>query len=96
MDPDPAGAKSSFLLAILRSPVVNFAGGGTLKRTVASAWVHTALVLMRGAGIIRFALHPCDLERKEAVLKVLGALLAYRSSAPSRPARPSGFEPGDI
>ena len=71
---------------ILRSPVVNFAGGGAFKRAMASAWVHTALVLMRRAGTVRFALHPCDLERRAAVLKVLGTLLAYRSSVPIRPA----------
>ena len=81
---------------LLHSPVLNFAGGGKFKRAAASAWVHTALVLMRRAGTVRFALHPCDLERREAVLNVLGALLAYRSSVPSRPAPPPGLEPGDI
>jgi len=64
---------------LLRSPVVNFAGGGRLKRAAATAWVHASLVLMRGTGTLRFALHPCDLARRETVLKVMRALLSYRT-----------------
>ena len=72
---------------ILHSPVMNFAGGSGLKQASAAAWVHSAMILMRGAGTVRFALHPSDLARRESVMKVLGALLTYRSSAPIHTAR---------
>ncbi len=45
---------------LLRVPVANYAGGGPLRRVPAASWVGLYSGLFRGAGTIRFAIHPHD------------------------------------
>jgi uncharacterized protein len=69
---------------ILHVPVLNFAGGGPLRRTAAAAWVSAGRLLLSGASTLRLALHPADFEdprRRAASLRLLSACLRSRNAA---------------
>lgn len=66
---------------ILRIPVVNYAGGGFVKRSLAAFWVLVSGMLLNGSETVRFAIHPCDFENdatRRAVMKRLKTLLGRR------------------
>lgn len=65
---------------ILRLPVANYAGGGSLKRTLASVWVGLYGCIYAGRRIQRFALHPSDFEHPDQRERVLGRLRALAGS----------------
>ncbi len=68
---------------ILRVPVVNFAGGSYVKRSLAAFWVTVSGVLLSGCQTVRFAIHPCDFENditRRAVQKRLETLLGRRET----------------
>ncbi len=68
---------------ILRIPVVNYAGGGFVKRSLAAFWVLISGMLLSGSQTIRFAVHPCDFENdatRRAVMKRLKALIWRRQA----------------
>ncbi len=68
---------------ILRMPIVNYAGGGLLKRSLAALWVRVSGTVLVGSEILRFAIHPCDFENnvvENAVLKRLKSLLKTRDT----------------
>ncbi|MCD4776756.1 MAG: polysaccharide deacetylase family protein [Candidatus Aegiribacteria sp.] len=68
---------------ILRMPVVNYAGGGLLKRTLAAFWVRVSGIILSRSGTVRFAIHPGDFEVdavKKAVRKRLEIFLRRRES----------------
>lgn len=67
---------------VLRVPVMNFAGGSSLKRVLAELWVCSSRILLHGMKTVRFALHPSDFSdsvTREKVLKHLGLLLNERT-----------------
>ncbi len=68
---------------ILWMPVVNYAGGGFVKKSLAAFWVMISGMLLRGSETVRFAIHPCDFEddvRKNTVMKRLKYLLSKRET----------------
>lgn len=68
---------------ILRMPVVNYAGGGILKRFLAAFWVRVSGILLGRSETVRFAIHPGDFEVdavKKAVRKRLKTLLTKRTT----------------
>lgn len=76
---DPATGRT-----ILRTPVLNFAGGCLPRRAAAAAWVGLGRVLLSGAPGVRLALHPADFEdppRRKAALHLLAVLLRSRRAA---------------
>ncbi len=48
----------------LRVPVVNYAGGSSLKRCMADLWVTSSRVVLGGMRTVRFAIHPADFENE--------------------------------
>ncbi len=67
----------------LRVPVVNYAGGGSLKRWVADLWVTSSGVVLGGARTVRFAIHPADFENeitRGKITKHLETLLRKRTA----------------
>jgi len=67
---------------LLRSPVVNYAGGSTVKRAFAGLWVSLSRVVLKGQETVRFALHPedfLDRNRRKGVLDHLDKLLHSNS-----------------
>lgn len=90
-------AKTGFILAesrwriwnprtgqtILWMPVVNYAGGGFVKKSLASFWVRVSAVVLGGSETVRFAIHPCDFEddvMQKMVIKRLKTLLRSRET----------------
>jgi predicted deacetylase len=74
-------------ITLLRVPVANYAGGGPLKRLLASLWVNLFGTLFAGAGTLRFAVHPSDFrsaESSEMVIEKLRRLLRNREPAALR------------
>lgn len=68
---------------ILRMPVVNYAGGSPVKRSLAALWVRVSGTLLGGSETIRFAIHPYDFEddnRKNSLIKRLKTLLRIRET----------------
>jgi len=68
---------------ILGMPVVNYAGGGPVKRSLAAFWVRISGVLLGCSETVRFAIHPRDFEdevMKYAVIKRLQTLLRKREA----------------
>ena len=68
---------------ILRMPVVNYAGGGSLKRSLAAFWVRVSGIVLEGSETVRFAIHPGDFEAdavKKGVRKQLEILLRERAT----------------
>ena len=68
---------------ILRIPVVNYAGGSYVKRSLAAFWVSVSGNLQSGSETVRFAIHPCDFESdgmKNRVRKRLKTLLRRRKT----------------
>jgi uncharacterized protein len=67
---------------LLRSPVSNFAGGGSLKRTAAAMWVRLQnRVLSPFTDTIRFAVHPedfLDAGRRRRAVRMIEKLLRDR------------------
>jgi hypothetical protein len=62
---------------------VNYAGGGSVKRSLAAFWVMISGIIFRGSGTVRFAIHPCDFENdavRVAVMKRLKTLLGRRQT----------------
>ncbi|MBN2607538.1 MAG: DUF2334 domain-containing protein [Candidatus Fermentibacteraceae bacterium] len=59
---------------LLRVPVANYAGGGPLKRLLASLWVDIYGTLCAGADTLRFAVHPSDFLSAESSAMVIGKL----------------------
>lgn len=73
---NPAAGKT-----LLRSPVLNLAGGSTFKREAAAAWVSAGSRLLSAAGTARVALHPDDFtdpDRKRMMTALIPRLLADR------------------
>ena len=48
---------------LVRRPVINYAGGGWLKRNCAAAWVSLACGIYSRRGVVRIAVHPEDFSR---------------------------------
>lgn len=68
---------------ILWMPVVNYAGGGSVKRFLAALWVKISGTVLGGSETVRFAIHPCDYEddrMRKTVMKRLKTLLKRRVS----------------
>lgn len=68
---------------ILRIPVVNYAGGGYVKKSLAAFWVLVSGMLLSCSETVRFAIHPCDFQSdvmRRAVQKRLKALLWRRQT----------------
>ncbi len=77
---------------ILRMPVVNYASGGLLKRSLAAFWVRVSGMVLGGSETLRFAIHPCDFEVdevKKVVLKRLKTLLSMRESISFKDIKPA-------
>jgi predicted deacetylase len=77
---------------ILRMPVVNYAGGGFLKRSLAASWVRVSGVVLAGSETVRFAIHPGDFEidtGKKAVQKRLEILLRKRATVNFKDVKPA-------
>lgn len=56
---------------VLRLPVANYAGGGSLKRTLASIWVGLYGGIFTGRQVQRFAVHPSDFRHQDQSRRVL-------------------------
>lgn len=68
---------------ILRMPVVNFAGGGLFKKSLAAFWVRISGMVLEGSETVRFAIHPCDFENdavRKAIVNRLKTLLRRREA----------------
>ncbi len=68
---------------LLNMPVANYAGGGNLKRYLASLWVGISGAVSAGSETVRFAIHPCDFENefaRKTVIRRLGILLRCRET----------------
>ncbi len=75
----------------LRVPVVNYAGGGSLKRWTADLWVTSSRVVLGGMRTVRFAIHPADFENKITrgkIQKHLEMLLSERTALRANGAGP--------
>lgn len=71
---------------ILWMPVVNYAGGGLVKKSLAAFWVRVSGMLLGASETVRFAIHPCDFEDdviRNAVMKRLKTLLSRRETVSS-------------
>ena len=69
---DPAAGKT-----IVRAPVVNFAGGSRLKRSLAAFWVKISGIVLAGSRTARFVIHPCDFENDSVKKEVIKRLKLY-------------------
>ena len=68
---------------ILWMPIVNYAGGGSVKKFLAALWVKISGTVLGGSETVRFAIHPCDFEddrMRKTVMKRLKTLLTRRVS----------------
>ena len=73
----------------LRVPVVNYAGGGRLKRWMADLWVTSSRIALGGMRTVRFAIHPADFENEITRGKIqrhLETLLSERTAGHAGPA----------
>jgi predicted deacetylase len=71
-------------VTVLRVPVANYAGGGFMKRTLASIWVDIYGTLLFRWSTLRFAVHPADFMSESSgrrVLRKLEGLLRGREPA---------------
>jgi len=71
---------------LLNIPVVNYAGGSFIKRSLAAFWVMVSGIVLGGSRTVRFAIHPCDFENdamRNAVIKRLKYLLRRRETISS-------------
>ncbi len=67
----------------LRVPVVNYAGGSSMKRWLADLWVTSSRVALCGMRTVRFAIHPADFENEithDKILKHIKTLLSERTA----------------
>jgi len=61
-------------VTLLRVPVANYAGGGWLKRLSAAGWVSLYGTLLSGSPVLRFALHPTDVQGECGTRRILRRL----------------------
>jgi len=89
---DPAAGRT-----LLRSPVLNFAGGCPARRTAAALWVRAGCRILARAPAVRLALHPADFGDptvKAGTVRVLEGLLERARAASPVPA-PGGTREGE-